>query len=212
MSQVWAEQFRGLLSDIAGRVSQAHGYPARAVNAAEARLGFRLPEPLRDYYLSVGRHAINRAHNRLWPPDALEVSQGRLVFMEENQCVVFWGVRSRSLAVDPRVFQTTDLEEGDWVAESTCSQFLPAMLCWQAIGGGLPHIGYSDPLDPVTVRRSLQGWSRVGRIGDLSAFIRNGQVVCVIREGKFALLHIGARSRRDFQALQSQLGVEANEA
>jgi hypothetical protein len=212
VAEALAERFRGLLSDIIGRASRGHGYPARSVEAAETRLGLRLPEPLRDYYLSVGRHKINRAHNRLWPPDALAVSQGRLVFMEENQCVVFWGVRGGSPAADPVVSQTTDLEEGDWVAESACSQFLPAMLCWQAVGGGLPHIGYSEPLDQVAVRRSLRGWPRVGRIQDLSAFVREGQVVCVIREGESALLHIGARSRRDFQALESGLGVELNEA
>jgi len=95
MAEAWSVRFRGLLADIAGRATPRHGYPLRAIEAAEVRLGVNLPAPLREYYLSVGRHKINSAHNRLLPPDALEVSQGRLVFMEENQCVVFWGVRSR---------------------------------------------------------------------------------------------------------------------
>jgi hypothetical protein len=209
---VWADRFRGLLASITGRAAAGHGYPAHAVESAEARLGIRLPTPLREYYLSVGRHQINRAHNRLWPPDALEISRGRLVFMEENQCVVFWGVGSRSAAADPVVFQTTDLEDGGWSAESSCSQFLPAMLCWQAVSGGLPHIGYSDPLAPGAARRLTRGWFPAGRIGELAAFVRDGQVVCILEEGEAALLHAGSRSRRDFQALASELGVPAHEA
>jgi hypothetical protein len=212
MAKARGEQFRGLLVGIIGRVSHGNGYPTPAVEVVEKRLGIRLPEPLREYYLSVGRHKINRAHNRLWPPDALEISQGRLVFMEENQCVAFWGVRSRTLAADPVVFQTTDLEDGDWVAESACSQFLPAMLCWQAIGGGLPHTGYSDPLAPAAARRLMRGWSPAGRLADLTAFVRDGRVACLIKEGGSVLLHVGARSRRDFQALVADLRVAVHEA
>jgi hypothetical protein len=208
----WANRFRGLLADITGRAAPSHGYPARAVESAEGRLGARLPGPLRDYYLSVGRHGLNRAHNRLWPPGDLEVSQGRLVFMEENQCVVYWGVRSRTTAADPVVYQTADLEDGDWSAESPCSEFLAGMLCWQAVCGGLPHIGYSDLLAPAAARRLTRGWRPAGHVGGLAAFARDGQVVCVLKEGESALLHVGSRGRRGLQALVSGLGVPIHEA
>jgi hypothetical protein len=212
MAGAWAKQFRGLLADITGRAAQSHGYPPRAVEAAEARLGVGLPGPLRDYYLSVGRHAINRAHNRLLPPDGITVSQGRLVFMEENQQVVFWGVQTRSRAADPVVFKTNDPEDGDWwLPEARCSQFLSAMMCWQAVGGGLPHGGCTDPVDSTVARRALRGWRLVGRMFDLSAFVRDGRTVCVvISEGEDALLHFAARSRRVFQSLGAELGVEVN--
>jgi hypothetical protein len=212
VEQGWTMRYRGLLTGIIGRAASSHGYSSQSVERAEARLGIRLPAPLRDYYLTVGRHKINRAHNRLWPPEALEISQGRLVFMEENQQVVFWGVRSRSEAADPIVYQTTDLEDGEWVAESACSQFLPAMMCWQAVGGGLPNIGYSDPLSPAVARRLTRGWSPAGRIIDLTAFVKDGRVLCVLSEGKAVLLHVGARSRRDFQAMVSEFGVAVHEA
>ena len=116
MAERFAESYRKLLAAITGRASAAHGYPLRAIEAAEARLGFAIPEALRDYYLSVGRHELNRVHNRLWSPDDLEVSHGRLVFLEENQCVVYWGVRSRTTAADPVVSQTMDLDDGEWFA------------------------------------------------------------------------------------------------
>lgn len=211
MAEAWAEKYHKLVADVTGRAAPSHGYSARALDSAEARLGVRLPGPLRDYYLSVGRHKINCAHNRLWSPDALEVSQGRLVFMEENQGVVFWGVRRRSTAADPVVFQTTDPEDGDWAAESACSQFLPAMLCWQAVNGGLPYIGYSDPLAPAVARRLMWGWPPVGRIGELFAFVRDGRVVCLLDEGESALLHLCAGRRQDFRALVEGLNVGIHE-
>jgi hypothetical protein len=212
MAAGWASPFRRLLADIAGRAAPSHGYPLAAVKGAEARLGVKLPGPLRDYYLSVGRHKLNQAHNRLLPPGRLYVSHGRLVFMEENQWVVFWGVRSRSPAADPIVFQTTDPDDGYWAAESPCSQFLPAMLCWQAVSGGLPHIGYSDRIDSAAASRLAAGWPPAGRIGELSAFARGGRVVCLLFEDKSALVTIGARSRRDFQGLASELGIAVHEA
>ncbi len=206
-----AVRFRTLLADIVGRASPSHGYSARTIKAAESRTGARLPRPLRDYYLTVGRHKINQAHNRLLPPEDLFVAQRRLVFMVENQAVVFWAVRSRTAARDPVVFQSTDPEDEDWVADAACSQFLPAMLCWQAVAGGLPHVGYSRPMGSVVARQCMRGWPSAGRIGTLSAFARDGRVVCVDNEGATAQLYMGARSRRALHALTVELGVAVDE-
>ena len=109
------------------------------------------------------------------------------------------------------MYQTTDLEDGDWAAESRCSQFLASMLCWQAVGGGLPNIGYSEPLAPAIVRRLTRGCSPAGRMIDLTAFVKDGRVICVVRDGKSDLLHIGSRNRRDFHAMVSEFGVVVHE-
>jgi len=211
MADAWTQHFRGLLTEISGRASATHGYSSRVVEAAEARLGVRLPAPLRAYYLSVGRHPLNRVHNRLWPPDEWEVARGRLVFMEENQSVVFWGVPNRSRAADPMVYQTSDLEDDDWYAEARCSRFLAATMCWQAVGGGLPHGGLAEPIPWTKARRVMRGWRSVGCINDLSAFVQAGRVVCLLRDGETALMHLATRSRRALKALESQLGVAIDE-
>jgi hypothetical protein len=46
----------------------------------------------------------------------------------------------------------------------------------------------------------------------MSAFVGDGRVLCVLEEGESALLYLGSRSRRDFLALVSELGVDVNEA
>jgi hypothetical protein len=206
MAGRFAERYRTVLAAITGRASSAHGYTRRAVEAAEARLGFGIPEALRDYYLSVGRHELNRIHNRLWSPDDLEVSQGRLVFLEENQCVVYWGVRRRTTAADPLVSQTMDLDDGGWAADARCSLFLPAMLCWYAANGSMPYMGYSEQMAPRDAQHLVRGWQSAGRSAVHSAYLRGGQVVCIEDAGSGVVVRLGARSRRDFDAVVSEFG------
>ena len=206
MANTWAKYYRTLLTDIVGRVAKSHGFPVRAIEAAETRLGYRLPASLRDYYLTIGRHPLNRVHNRLLPPDDLEVHRGRLVFMEENQRVVFWGLQGRSTAADPLVFQTTDLDTGEWFVEARCSRFLSAMLCWQAISG-LPHTGYSNPMPVADARRATRGWRTAGRLNGMDTFVCDGGVVCALEDGASVILHIGTRTTRTLRAVASELGV-----
>ncbi|MBA4190760.1 MAG: hypothetical protein C0467_22470 [Planctomycetaceae bacterium] len=211
MAGRFADGYRSVLAAITGRASSAHGFPLRAVEAAEARLGFAIPEALRDYYLSVGRHELNRVHNRLWPPDDLEVHEGRLVFLEENQCVLYWGVPRRTSAADPVVSQTFDLDDAEWMREVRCSLFLPAMLCYYA-ASWMPHSGYTDEMPHATARRLVRGWPSAGRSGVHSAFARPGQVVTVEEAGSGVVVRLGTRSRRDFDALVSEFGVGVHAA
>lgn len=211
MAGRFADGYRSVLAAITGRASSVHGYPPRAVEAAEARLGFAIPDALRDYYLSVGRHELNRVHNRLRSPNDLEVANGRLVFLEENQCVVYWGVRRRTTAADPVVSQTTDLDDGEWSAEVRCSLFLPAMLCWYA-AGWMPHTGDTDEMPHADARRLVRGWPPAGRGGVHSAFARPGQVVTVEEAGRGALIRLGTRSLRDFDAVVSGFGIGVHQA
>ena len=181
------------------------------VEATEARLGLRIPGPLRDYYLTVGRHKLNRIHNRLTEPKELEVRQGRLVFMEENQSVVYWGVRAKVKALDPIVFQTQDPDGDDWFAESSCSSFLLTMLSFHATGG-LPCIGYSDKFSRNEVPRLVKSWTPVGRVREMSGFANGGKVLCVFEEGDQAFIQVGAPNRRDFRAITQELGIGIHEA
>ena len=68
------------------------GVAESRVSASEKRLGIRLPPSLHDYYRVAGNERLfNCIHDRLLSPDKWFLDNGRLVFMEENQRVVFWG-------------------------------------------------------------------------------------------------------------------------
>ena len=82
-------------------------------------------------------------HNRLVCLEELEVDQDRLVFYEENQAVVLWGVNIQNpVDADPAVFMAENQDELGWDADHDhLSKFLHAMLFWQAVNGGMAYGG-----------------------------------------------------------------------
>jgi hypothetical protein len=101
--------------------------------------GQAIPSAMRDYYRVAGRHWINNSYNELLRPDALEDVDGYLVFMNENQCVVRWGIRNADqTADDPTVFQGQEINDVcNWYSEDLCfSQFMIATWNWVLTGEG----------------------------------------------------------------------------
>ena len=102
--QDFPERLRATFATLARPLTPGDGEPETNIAGAEDRLGLKLPSVLRAYYRLAGRFdQFNRAHNRLLRPEEWSVDGGKLVFLEENQCVVFWGVEaSRSPAMNRR--------------------------------------------------------------------------------------------------------------
>ncbi|MCX4749365.1 SMI1/KNR4 family protein [Kitasatospora sp. NBC_01287] len=82
-------------------LAEDDGWCAAELDAAERRLGLRLPTALREALRLVGRRDdLTRNHNRLLRPDELFVHEGALVFREENQGCAHWGVLLADLDQD----------------------------------------------------------------------------------------------------------------
>lgn len=123
------------------------GLGEEAVRSALARISIAIPAALFDYYALAGRHWINDNHNRLRPIAQLEWIDDKLVFMEENQCVAFWGIRRADLGeADPVVWQGVNGDPIEWYAEDyRLSRFLMAMWKWTMTGEeDSPEAGQSD--------------------------------------------------------------------
>jgi len=95
---------------------------ARAdIEDAERRLGVNIPVSLKDYYLFSGREKrINQFQNRLLPPEKWFTDSSHLVFMEENQCVVYWGIpAAQEPKTEAGVFQGVNVRPKgiEWHAE-----------------------------------------------------------------------------------------------
>jgi hypothetical protein len=117
------------------RPRRGDGLSASEIRTSEGRLGCRVPDSLRAYYLLAGRlDELNKAHNLLYAPKELRVEDGVLVFMEENQAVVHWGVKVKDLGkADPMVYQKVNEEGARWYSERmSISKFLDRMYDWQA--------------------------------------------------------------------------------
>ena len=134
------EPYRDLYADLVrrhlGRGPKApDGIPEARLKACERRLGVPLPAAVRCYYRLAGRaDRINNAHNRLLAPHQLRFEGAHLLFMEENQDVVHWGLPAKRLGDDdPPVYQRADAEGARWYSERMrFSKFIVIMFDWQA--------------------------------------------------------------------------------
>jgi hypothetical protein len=127
-----ARTVRTLLADVFGTAPS--GVAAKELDAAERRLGHRLPATLRAYYLAAGTHAASRALHHLVSPRKLALGEQGLVFMREQQDVCFYAIRTADLALaDPPVFQG-NRHEPTWYADCPrLASYLVKNLCWQAM-------------------------------------------------------------------------------
>jgi len=185
------------------------------LDAARKRLAVPLPRAVRDYYLVAGRERrFNTSHNRLLPPSKWTVDKGRLIFMEENQAVVYWGVSTRNpRGDDPRVWQGVNGEPITWYPEHRkCSVFLAVMLHYQAVSGGFRFCGRADVPDQTDYRFEEHGWTCYGEVNSMTAYSRPNQVVCVMPPGDLPFMRkwsvlAGGKTRSDLRDIGEELGL-----
>jgi hypothetical protein len=129
----YSDRFREIVAD---PLEPGDGLGDDAARAALAARGLAIPTALFDYYSLAGRHWINENHDRLRPIEELEWMGDKLVFLDENQCVVFWGVdRSDLRKADPIVWQGVNGDPIEWHSEDLrLSRFLMARWRWIRTG------------------------------------------------------------------------------
>jgi hypothetical protein len=205
----FAKQLRSTFATLVRPLASEDGQPEASIAGAEARLGLRLPGVLREYYLLAGRlDRFNRAHNELRRPEEWSVEGGKLVFLEENQGVVFWGVEVGTLPeADPRVYQAENVRgrSTEWYLEhERCSEFLIVMLHLQAVWAGYDFLGGSE-IGSEALAKFWTGWTPAGTVKELSAFNRDGAAACVLEGTDSSQLYVGGRTERDFELIRAEL-------
>jgi hypothetical protein len=209
------KQYRDLFETFGYPLTDGMRVAAKTLVTTEKRLGVKIPNALREYYLVAGRERrFNTCHNRLLPPERLFIDHKKLVFMEENQTVVWWGVSMRNLnSLDSSVFQGVNEDPIAWYLEhKKCSTFLKVMLHYQAVSGGFPFIGSASSPDNVHEMLKRDSWTYVGELNQLWAFNRQNQVVCVTPgsglpfEPAMILLAAG-KSKKDWLSIEESLSV-----
>jgi hypothetical protein len=183
--------------------------PERTVSA-EQRLETKLPLALIELYLRTGHvHELHAKHNRLIDLEHIDFADDHLVFYQENQAAVVWGIhRSQLSHLDPPVAQgqvvAHDPDRFEFYPEfSSVSEFLCSQGAWQAIQGGLPYCAViEDNQSIATVEEHL----RV-RIPDITSAGLDGWLVTdgvVILAGS-TLLGLATRSEPAFRAACDEL-------
>ena len=135
------EQFRDYYNNkfdtiLGGVPTQEQGIPRIQLQKALDKRHVQIPAALFEYYVLAGRHPINTEHNCLRTVDELDWMDDKLVFMDENQNVVFWGIDRNDLSKDdPIVWQGVNSEPMEWYEEDfSVSRFMMAMWEWITTG------------------------------------------------------------------------------
>jgi hypothetical protein len=181
---MFAERYRAAFESL--------GLPLRSKDALKPESlenlkleGLVLPDALRYYYLVAGNEeTLNHSFNRLLAPEDVFIDSGRIVFMEENQGVVYWGIKANGMDENPIVEQGINVEGEpiEWHSEdTTCAEFLEAMLYWQAsFGGGLKYPVQAG-VDADFKARLEQDFRAVGKIGEMHAFAQDGCAITFLK-------------------------------
>jgi len=130
----YQELYSGLIKKYFGRSpNEKDKIDDTEIAQIEIKLGIHIPTSLKEYYLICGRlNSLNQAHNRLFEPNKLEIEDGYLIFLDENQSVVSWGFPIEKLEEEnPIVWQRNNTPPEEWYSEEkNFPDFLENMLEW----------------------------------------------------------------------------------
>lgn len=99
--------------------------------------GLQIPLSIRAYFRVAGKHWLNTNYNEWLPLGGFEPAGDHTIFMNENQFVVRWAVRTAELIEDdPIVYQAQpDKDPLQWHSEKMpFSRFIIAMWKWVLTG------------------------------------------------------------------------------
>lgn len=206
----WRLLYRRAFENLGHRLTNREGVSDRAIKSAENRLGVAVPRSLADYFALAGRETrFNCCFNRLLPTEEWFVAGHRLVFMEENQAVVYWGVPAECQRLDdPPVWQGVNGETIKWYRESdNCSVFLTVMLQWHgAFGGGLPEA--STAFAPLSMRKALcADWKFVGEVNRMQAFTKPGKAICHLKWNDGWRVFAGATTKKKMEEIADEFSL-----
>lgn len=108
------------------------GFKDDEILKAENRLGISFNKSLKEFYSTIGNvEELTKIHNEILHPDSVYIEDGYLIFMEENQGVVSWGLRlEENNLSEPIVWQRNNTENTWYSEELNMVKLLESMFNW----------------------------------------------------------------------------------
>ena len=182
------------------------GVAESELNQASLRLGMPLPCSLLEFYRLAGNSPmLMSSFNSFARPEELEIDDGKIIFLEENQGVCHWGFAGGPDS--PQVFMRP-AESRDWHPEAPLDEFLPVVLYYQCAQGGY-EFGGTVGLDDDSLRERIKkDWENVV---DHNGFVAAWKPDCLLwhlldDEGEIVddLIYFSARTRQAYDAHESE--------
>lgn len=133
MAQSFSQLFRDLVPRYFDEAwSREDGWSREELDVALNEAGLdTVPEALAELYLAVGAvEDLMEAYYFVWDPDELEVQDGFLLFMEDEDETYSWGLPADSLDVPDPLVHRRDAR-GNWMStEATLSEYLLDYYAW----------------------------------------------------------------------------------
>ena len=110
------------------------GIDIEKIEEMESILKIKLPEYLKEFYTKIGSiNLFAKSFQRFLDIDELYFKGNKLVFLEENQGVLIWGVNIKN--VDPIVYANNNVDN-KWVSKKIkLSEFLNVIMYYQCAQG-----------------------------------------------------------------------------
>jgi ankyrin repeat protein len=184
------------------------GTPEEEIAEAENRLGFHLPQTLREFYLLAGRRDdLNQSHHYLFNPEELSVEGDALIFYAENQGVVLWGIHVNDTGRNnPPVVVAVNDDVFEWEPDfEQLSDFLLWMLYHQAIEKyGSSSVRNESLLD--AIRHGL--CKVVKRMLDegMEARTKNRGLICAVMHDQTNMVRLLLQDNADANARDEEIG------
>jgi len=133
MTEIFVEKFRGLVPLYLQEAWQeADGIAVSDLDDVFTEMKITVPQALREFLHAVGNSEdLMEAYYYFWDPEELEIEDGYLLFMEDEEEAYTWGMRADQADVpDPIVWRRNNAT-GEWInEEGTFSEFVFDMLDW----------------------------------------------------------------------------------
>lgn len=203
--------------------AENYGYTITEIFDLEKRLSIVLPKAIREYYLQLAKcAAINDTFNRLLTPKTeIGLSTDKyLVFFEENQSVVYWGIKEQDLQLgNPPVYTKYSSEnlQQEWeIDSSTTENFLLSMAFWNGVLGGLTYNAnteYESDLSEEVIHKVEKNWKEIKGITNQNLrFFTNdySEIIAFTLDSDAVVngIYIGSNDEEKYQNIVGILNIE----
>lgn len=198
-------QYRAAFEAVGRPLTAADAISEEKLEAAQQRLGIKLPKALFDFYRVAGNSGYFNYQSQLWELNELGIDEGKLIFFGDGYGVVWFGLDLPLTSADPLVIFSED-----YSVCGLCSIFLTIYVYIEAAQGGMPFTAEAT-VGRSTLKQLESQWESAIQLGHWQVYKQSGRVIFLWSSGKEWELRVGVTAHCDLKAIARELNIELKE-